>query len=142
MSKEKRNILIRRIILAVISIAIGFGIYTYNAERVTGNKMPMPFGFGIGMVVTGSMAPEINPTDLIFVVRSYDFEPGDDVVFQDKNMLVVHRVRSVEDNTVVTYGIANTGDDEPMHVSTIKGKVLFSIPKAGNLVNVMKSGNI
>ena len=68
MKNKKITLIVRRIILAIISIAIGFGIYTWNAERLTGNKMPMPFGFGMGMVLTGSMEPEIGVNDLIFVV--------------------------------------------------------------------------
>ena len=139
MKNKKITLIVRRIILAIISIAIGFGIYTWNAERLTGNKMPMPFGFGMGMVLTGSMEPEIGVNDLIFVVKCNEYRPGDDVVFQDKNMLVVHRIRSLEGETAVTYGIANTGDDEPMHISSIKGKVIFTVPNMGNVVTVIKS---
>ena len=139
MNKDKRKLLIRRIVLVIVSLAIGLGIYSWNAESLTGNKMPMPLGFGIGMVLTGSMEPEICPNDLIFVVASDEYNVGDNVVFQDGYMLVVHRIRSIDGDTVVTYGIANSGDDPPMDVSNIKGKVAFSLPRVGTVVTLLKS---
>ena len=139
MKKDTRQLVIRRIVLVIVSLAIGLGIYSWNAESLTGNKMPMPLGFGIGMVLTGSMEPEICPNDLIFVVASDEYREGDNVVFQDGYMLVVHRIRSIDGDTVVTYGIANNGDDPPMDISNIKGKVAFSIPRVGTVVTLLKS---
>lgn len=139
MKQNKRSIVLRRVLLVFVSLVIGFGIYSWNAESLTGNKMPMPFGFGMGMVLTGSMEPEICVNDLIFVIKSDDYAPGETVVFQDGYMLVVHRIRSVDGDSVVTYGIANNSDDPPMDISNIKGKVVFSIPRVGVAVAFLKT---
>lgn len=139
MKLKKRDIIIRNILLVVISLCIGFGIYSWNAQSLTGNVMPMPFGFGIGVVMSGSMEPDLSVDDIIFVVRRDSYEVGDVVVFQDGYMLVVHEIVAKDGDTVTTKGKANNDDDGPMDVSNIKGEMLFSIPGGGAAVRALKS---
>lgn len=139
MKLKKRDIIIRNILLVVISLCIGFGIYSWNTQSLTGNVMPMPFGFGIGVVMSGSMEPDLSVDDIIFVVRRDSYEVGEVVVFQDGYMLVVHEIVAKDGDTVVTKGKANNDDDAPMDVSNIKGEMLFAIPGGGAAVRALKS---
>ena len=139
---EKRKQLqgiLRCCLLVLISFVFGFGIYRWNAKSLTGNVMPMPFGFGIGVVMSGSMEPELSVDDVIVVVEKQGYEIGDVVVFQQKNMLVVHKIISIDGEMVTTQGTANNTADEPMHESAIKGIVWFHIDGLGGMVTWVKS---
>ena len=129
----------RIILLALAAMAVGLGIYRINAERVTGNVLPMPFGAGTAVVLSGSMEPELSVGDLLIVVPSGEYVVNDVVVFQDGRTPVVHRIVRYEDGKAVTKGDANNAEDEPIPREIIKGKVVFVIPFVGHIVNVLKT---
>lgn len=130
---------LRIALLVVISVVFGFGIYRWNAQSLTGNIMPMPFGVGVGVVKSGSMEPELSVDDVIFVQEKATYEVGDVVVFQQKNVLVVHKIIAIDADMVTTQGTANNTPDEPMNVSAIKGVVTFHIEGLGGVVSWLKS---
>ncbi len=130
---------IRILLFAIISVVFGFGVYRWNAQSLTGNIMPMPFGIGVGVVMSGSMEPEISIDDVIVVIASKEYNVDDVVVFQQRNMLVVHKIIAKDGDTVTTQGTANDTADPPMDISNIKGKVLFHIDGLGAAVTWIKS---
>ncbi len=130
---------VRIVLFVVISFVFGLGIYRWNAESLTGNIMPMPFGVGVGVVMSGSMEPELSVDDVIFVVASDVYEKGDVVVFQQNNMLVVHKIIHKDGDMITTQGIANNTADEPMNISNVKGKVVFHVDGLGGVVTWVKS---
>lgn len=130
---------IRIFLYLVISLAIGIAIYLFNAKVILGNAMPTPFGYGIGVVVSGSMEPELSIDDVIIVRKTDDYIVGDVVVYQHRNVLVVHEIISVEKEYVVTKGIANDIDDGPIKISEIKGEVIKVYEGAGSTINFLQS---
>lgn len=136
-SKNRR--ILRIVLMVIISIIIGSVIYTINAVTLLGNAMPMPFGFGMGVVISGSMEPELHIGDFILVVEQKEYEVGDWVVFQDGNMVVVHEVISINGEEITTQGVANDGDDGPIDVKYVKGKVVFYSTFLGKIVSFLKS---
>ena len=143
MSKAKKRLkLVGRIALIVlISLLIGLRLYTWNAKVLGGDLMPMPFGWGVSVVLSGSMDPALAVDDLVFVRASESYEVGDIVVYQEgKSSLVIHRIVSIDGDTVVTAGDANGGAlDEPITRSAIKGKEVASLPFVGLLVRFLQS---
>ncbi len=139
MKSKKLNTVIRIILLVLISVIIGVGIYTWNAQSLSGNVLPMPFGVGMGVVLSGSMEPELSIDDVIIVVKDDSYEVGETVVYQDGHMMVVHEIIAIEDGMVTTQGAANNTPDEPMKIEYIKGRVLFAIPKLGVVVSALKT---
>ena len=137
----KRNIkaALRTLLLIIAALVMGFGVYSVNAGRLTGNVLPMPFGFGGAVVLSGSMEPELSVWDLILVVPSETYGVNDVVVYQDGRTAVVHRILRFEGDHVVTMGDANDTEDEPIPVTAIKGKVIFSLPAVGLVVNLIKT---
>ena len=127
------------IVLAVLAAVIGLGVFSLNSSRLTGDQMPMPFGVGASVVLSGSMEPELSVGDLLIVTRADSYRVGDVVVYQSGRMAVVHRIISMDGTSVVTQGDANNVPDEPMDVSVIKGKVLWAIPLIGYLVWALKT---
>lgn len=139
MKKNKKQIILRSIILVVISLIVGLGVYSWNARNLTGNVMPMPFGVGVGVVLSGSMEPELSKDDLIIVAKQDEYSVGETVVFQDGYILVVHEIIKIDGETVTTKGKANTGSDAPIKMSDIKGKVVLAIPFVGMIVSALKT---
>lgn len=138
-SAKKPKPWLRTALLVLIAVVLGFGIYNWNAASLSRNALPMPLGFGMAVVVSGSMEPALSVNDLIVVAPAEAYDVGDIVVFQDGNTLVVHRMISANGDSVVTQGDANNTPDQPISPDAIKGRVVFSLPLVGVLVSFLKS---
>jgi len=137
--KEKMNKILRRLFLALFGLILGINAYLANANRMMGNKLPMPFGYGAAVVLSDSMQPALSVNDLLIIHETADYTVGDIVVYQDESSLIVHRIVKDNGETVITRGDANNTDDAPIHKSSIKGIVVRRIPSLGALVNALKT---
>lgn len=137
--KFKLKSTFRLLLLILCGLILGVNVYLANANSLVGNKLPMPFGYGAAVVLSGSMEPEFSTGDLIVVKEMENYKLNDIVVFQNGNSLVVHRIIRIADETITTKGDANNTADEPIDVSAVKGKVLFWIPYAGSVVGFLKT---
>ena len=131
--------LVRWLLLIVCGAVLGVNVYLANANRLMGEQLPMPFGYGAAVVLSGSMEPTFSEGDLIIVKECHELQENDIVVFQDGGSLVVHRIISVDTDTAITKGDANDASDAPINISAIKGTVLFWIPFAGRVVEGLKT---
>lgn len=137
---KKLKAILRTVILLITALVLGLSVYSCNASRVGGNAVPMPFGVGAAVVLSGSMEPELSVGDLLIVSEREAYEVGDIVVFQDGRTPVTHRiVETDEDGKFITRGDANNTNDAPIFPDQIKGEVVFSIPLLGYAVNVIKN---
>ena len=135
----KQNAIWRHVLLVICGLLLGINIYLTNAYNLLGNKLPMPFGYGAAVVLSGSMEPIFSKDDLIFVKKTDNINIGDIVVYQSNDSLVVHRVVSMDDDMVVTKGDANNIEDASFDKSAIKGVVIGCIPSLGVFVNAIKT---
>ena len=131
--------MLRLIILAVCGSILGINVYLANANRLVGNQMPMPFGYGASIVLSGSMEPEFSKGDLIIVAEAERYKKNDVVVFHDGSSLVVHRIIEESADTVITQGDANSTADEPIERGAIKAKVLFHVDNLGTVLGFFKT---
>lgn len=129
----------RWLLLILCGLILGVNVYLANANNLIGNQLPMPFGYGAAVVLSGSMEPEFSQGDLIVVTETDHYHDNDIVVFQDGSSLVVHRIINIDGETITTKGDANKTADEPINVSAVKGKVLFWIPFVGKVVEFLKT---
>lgn len=139
MTSKKILNLIRIISLIVLAIIIGLNIYMWNANKILGDAMPMPSGFGAAVILSGSMEPALSIDDLIIVKKCDDYDIGDIIVYQRNYELIVHRIVEIDGNNVITKGDANNIYDKAIDISSIKGRVIFSIPFIGRLIEFIKS---
>ena len=130
---------IRFLLLALCGATLGIKVYFTNANTLVGNRLPMPFGYGAAVVLSGSMEPELSKGDLIIIKETDSFEYNEIVVFQDGETLVVHRIVEINDERIVTKGDANNVADEPIVKSLIRGEVLFAIPFLGSAIEFIKT---
>ena len=138
MNKKWKQVL-RTGLMVTAGIVLGVQLYLWNAKSLMGNTMPMPFGYGAAVVLSGSMEPTIRVDDLILVKEADSYAVDDIVEYQSGNMLVVHRVTEVGPDTVVTKGDANNAEDAPVRKEMIKGKVIGCLPGMGGAARLMKS---
>lgn len=138
-NKKTANFIIRAVVIFIASVFIGIQFYNWNAKNVAGDNMPMPFGVGISVVLSGSMEPELSVDDVIIVKKTDDFGMDDMVVFNDHGILVVHRVISIDGDNITTKGDANNTADEPVTRDVVKGKVIKVLPGAGKAFDILRS---
>lgn len=129
----------RYVLLVTLAALVGINVYALNASRLTGNQVPMPFGVGASVVLSGSMEPELSVGDLLLLREQESYTEGDIIVYQSGAMPVVHRILSLRGETVITKGDANNVADEPFHCDAIKGKVVLAIPWLGYAVWALKT---
>lgn len=110
-----------------------------NLAYFTNTQLPMPFGYGIANVLTGSMEPTFSSGTLLLIKATEDVQPGDIIVYESDSSLVVHRVISIDGNTITTQGDANNVPDQPFDKSHIKGRVIGRIPFMGSALKVLQS---
>lgn len=134
-----KNKISRFISMSFLSVFIGLIIYYHNSTQIIGNKLPMPFGYGASIVLSGSMEPELSVDDLIIVKETNEYKIGDVVVFQHMGDLIVHRIIDIKDGMYQTQGDANNVADPYIGIEQLKGVVIKTIPAAGKVVNIIKS---
>ena len=140
-NKKKKTIktILRTSLLVLAALIVGFNVYAINAAHLAGNAVPMPFGVGMAVVLSGSMEPEFSAGDLLIVAEQDSYEVRDIIVFQDGRMSVTHRIVAMDEEQVITKGDANNVEDAPISYDQIKGEVVLKIPYVGHIVNVIKT---
>lgn len=102
--------------------------------------LPGVFHMKAYVVKSSSMEPAIRAGSVIYVSQYKEQEqilPGDIVSFQAGEVMVTHRIVSVneKESLATTKGDANqVCDPEPVPVEKIQGKVRFHIPGIGYLL--------
>ena len=139
MKKFLKSPVVRYLILSILAVAVGVNVFALNASRLAGNAVPMPFGVGASVVLSGSMEPALSVGDLLIVRAQKSYETGDIVIYQSGSMPVVHRIVSISDEAVITRGDANNANDEAFPITAIRGEVIAVIPLVGYAVWVLKS---
>lgn len=138
-NKALKMTVLRLFLFLVISLTLGLSVYHWNAHKLVGTSLPMPFGIGSAVVLSGSMEPELSVNDLIIVRETGDYEQNDVIVFEDKSIMVVHRIIDINGDEIVTKGDANNVADEPITMNRIRGEVIAAIPGAGTIVEAIRS---
>ena len=107
--------------IAVLCVAI-FMFYNYRAFEV----------------ITGSMSPSIEVSDVVIVKVTKDNINVDDIiVFKEGQSIITHRVIEMNEEFIVTKGDANNAKDKSIKKEAIIGKVIKIIPKIGVVKKVL-----
>ena len=136
---RRKKCLLRRLLLALAGLLLGVNAYLANARELVGNQLPMPFGYGMANVLSGSMEPTFSKGALLFVRKDADLEVGDIVVYQAGSELIVHRIVALDGEQVITRGDANNVADAPFSRTQIKGKVIGWVPVLGTITALLKT---
>ncbi len=135
--KTQKYISFRRLALGLAGFLLGISIYNWNTRNL-GDQMPMPFGVGASVVLSGSMEPALQVDDLVVIRETDTVQVGDIIVYQSRHSLVIHRVMEISGDAIVTRGDANNAPDEAITMSQVKGVMVASIPGIGAAVRLVK----
>lgn len=138
-SNRTKKPILRRCLLVLVGVILGLNLYLANAGTILGNKLPMPFGYGLANVLSGSMEPTFSKGALLLVKDTRNVQEGDIVVYQSGKELIVHRIISLDGKEVITKGDANNAADTPFEKSQIRGKVIRWIPVLGSVAVMLKT---
>lgn len=131
--------LVNVILWVVCSIAVTVSVTSWIQVK-NGIKQPMIFGYGLAVVETGSMEPNVPTGSLVLIHKTDGYSVGDVITYEDyRGMSITHRVKSIENGIVVTQGDANESADMPFIEDAIVGKVEMVVPKLGSIIKVLKT---
>lgn len=105
--------------------------------------MPLPTDFDLRIVQSGSMEPEIKTGSMIFIRSADEYKVGDVITFTpeiEDRTPITHRIIDKDEvdgeDVFITKGDANrTHDIQPINEKRIMGKMIFSIPYIGYVIN-------
>lgn len=142
-TKEIVSAVFRYLLLILLSALIGYSLYSFNAEKIMRNRMPMPFGYGLATVMSGSMEPTLQVGDLVIIKEKKageTYENGTVAVYNDGEVPVIHRVTGrTDEGQYIFQGDANNTADPPVEERYVIGSLVKSIPKAGRLLYGLKN---
>lgn len=119
-------------VIAIIAIAVCIRAFVFKKYDV--------LGYRAFIVMSGSMEPTINITDIVITKEQEDnFKIGDIIAFQENRVVTVHRIVDIStDGKEVLYqtkGDNNNAPDQKKVKSTeIKGRLVHKVPKMGKVI--------
>jgi signal peptidase len=132
MTKEQRKIILEKLgelISTAILICSIILMLFIGLQRLNGIHHPKIFGLRFGMVMSGSMEPNIHVGDLIIIIEPDDLVVNDVVVYIDNhNRSITHRVIDTSDEHLLTKGDANNTPDRAIDYDQVVGEVACRIP--------------
>lgn len=134
-NKNKTLQIVVRCIIAVLLCAVLYTAVFFVAVKIQNpNAVPMPFGFGASLVLSGSMEPEISTDDLVFVKRADELHVGDVVLYNTGGSNVLHRITKIDGDIITTQGDANNTEDKPISASVVLGVYIGKVPSGGKII--------
>ena len=112
----------RKIAIIMVPILIIF----FGLILVMGNTSV--FGYRFLQVATGSMQPEINVGDIVFIKKSDNYLEEEVITYEIGESYVTHRIVSKNDTEIITKGDANNILDDAISYDKVVGKVIVVIP--------------
>lgn len=112
------------IILSIIAIIVMWGLIQLNVQ----NKEYIDiFGYSVFSTETGSMSPTIEKGDIVIIKIGDEIRVNDIITYKKDNVLVTHRIVSINDDVIIAKGDYNNTEDESINKEQIIGKEIFII---------------
>lgn len=132
----------RLLLGAIIALLVFVAAVLAYDKYVKKSPMPSFFGNSVLIVATPSMSGAIEAGDTIIVRKNETYEIGDVISYfpAGDTVSVTHRIIRIEGEKYFTKGDANVSEDpDPVFIDQIAGKVVGKIPKAGIVIEWLKT---
>ncbi len=95
-------------------------------QRVNGIHHPKTFGYGFGIVMSGSMKPNLPTGSFIVIKEQSEYNIDDFLTYKHySGKSVTHRLIKIENDQLITKGDVNLSSDPPITIDDVYGKVIF-----------------
>lgn len=131
--------IVQKITLVVLALVLLINIYILVMNIAFKKDLVKVFGFAQTIVITGSMEPAIKAGDFLIIREQKEYQAGDIVTYNWGESFVTHRILEIDGGQAVTKGDSNNIVDDPIPLSSIRGKVYIRIPGAGKIILFLKT---
>ena len=123
-------------LIAVLLLILFLNVATlWSVERIKDGGW-ITSGYFSAVVGSGSMRPALSVNDVLIVKANASYQAGDIITYvSSRGGLITHRVNEVTDNGYIAQGDANNVPDEEILGQRVLGKVVFSIPRGGAIID-------
>lgn len=144
--KIKKFLLIMLYIILIPTIL--FCIFLIILELGNSGEEPSSLNIEMYTVISDSMKPRLNIDDIIIVKKGYSndqFKVGNIITYKRSDgEIITHRIQKIVtsdlQNAYITKGDNNdTEDDEIVTYNMIIGKVVYTMPKFGLVMKLLKN---
>ncbi len=132
-------------LLLIVTLFLVYVTVTGIMFRNDPSKVPMPLGFNMLTVLTGSMQPYMETGDKVIIVKtdSDNLAIGDVITFKHDGMIITHRIVDIFDDEkplrIQTKGDFNNSIDSfTIHHDQIVGKLLFRLTPFNFFIQLIK----
>lgn len=135
MAQNKTLQIVVRCMTAVLLCAALYAAVFFVVVKIQNpDAVPMPFGFGASLVLSGSMEPEISTDDLVLIKKTSELHVGDVVLYNTGRSNVLHRITKIDGDIITTKGDANNTEDKPFSKSAVLGVYIGKMPCGGKII--------
>ena len=143
-NEKKTRKILKVIFFLTLAFLIIYNITILVQKLITPEKIPSFLGYKNFVIMSGSMEPELNIGDIVFVKEDNNINVGDIISFNEDGETVTHRVIEIIEQEYEIYyktkGDANNAVDTELNShKNIEGKYIFKIPKIGKVVTFLQS---
>ena len=130
---------LKYIILSLLVLLYGSQLYLGVMSTQVDN-LPKLFGVGEVVFLSGSMQPTIEVGSLGIVHEEKNYKEGDIVTYIKDRTLITHRIKEIKsEKEIIVQGDANNIADEPISKDMIEGRIIFTIPHMGSVLQILKT---
>ena len=127
------------IVLSLLVLLYGSQLYLGVMSTQVDN-LPKVFGVGEVIFLSGSMQPTIEVGSLGIVHEEKNYQVGDIVTYIKDRTLITHRIKEIKsEKEIIVQGYANNIADEPISKDMIEGRIIFTIPHMGSILQILKT---
>lgn len=134
--------IIINILIIIATILIIVGIYYLIQIKILNKGFVNIFGYTFFEVATGSMSNTIEIGDVVIVKLTKEVKENDIIVYKENENYITHRLIEKDGNNLIAKGDANNGQDKPITIDQVLGKVEKIIPKIGIIRKAILSKEI
>lgn len=128
-------------LLAILALAITILVRVFVYQKFD------IFGFRLYQIMSGSMEPTIHVGDAVITKEVPELNEGDILAYENGQAITVHRVIKVytegDKRMYEAQGDNNNAPDQGLIMpEQVKGKVVFTVKKAGEVINLLRKYGI
>ncbi len=115
------------LIIFLLSIIAIISIWAFVQLNVQNKEYINIFGYSVLSTETGSMAPTIAKGDIVIIKIGDEIKEDDIITYKKENVLITHRIVSINGDIIIAKGDYNNTDDEPINKDAVIGKAVHII---------------